>query len=249
MKKAELRHLKAKDLKIDKYQRDFNETNPAVSKTFDPRKVGALIISKRNDGHYIIDGQHRCAGANASNPETLLPCVVYEGLTVEEEAQLFRDLAKEKKALGSLDDYNAALVALDPIALSIFEILKKAGLKVSRHECKHGIQAVSALKTAHTNGNLENTIKVVKAWRDATEDSYAFEGQNIRAVSCFLREYPEALITTLIDKLKAIAPERMLNKYKLRKQTGESTREAPVLEMLIAYNTKNTKKLQQKLAA
>lgn len=246
--KYQFENIRAVDLQLDGYQREFNPSNPAVSKPWNARKVSALVVSKRADGkYYVIDGQHRRAGAAAVSPNTLLPCLVYEGMTLEEEAQLFRDLAKEKKALGSLDDYNAALVAQDVSSLDIAETLKNAGLKVSRHECKNGIQAVGALKSAQINGNLSAVIQVVKAWREASEDSYAFEGQNIRAVSGFLKDYPEASVPKLVDQLKKVPPSRMISRYKMSKQTGLSAAEATVGNVLAVYNKSNSKPLTQKL--
>jgi hypothetical protein len=62
-----------------------------LSAKFDPVLVGELLVSKRPDGHYVVDGHHRLAAAAAQNGNTptSLKCEVFTGLHLADEARLF----------------------------------------------------------------------------------------------------------------------------------------------------------------
>src|SRR5262245_20113579 len=77
-------------------------THHRVQRTFDSRwanklvedwqtlHVGVILVSRRADGTmYIIDGQHRVYVALLMDPTAIMYCVVYEGLSIEEEALVF----------------------------------------------------------------------------------------------------------------------------------------------------------------
>src|SRR5215216_1774202 len=57
---------------------------------YDPILIGELLVSKRPDGYYVMDGHHRLAAAqnqNGNAPSTL-KCEVFTGLSRADEARL-----------------------------------------------------------------------------------------------------------------------------------------------------------------
>jgi Family of unknown function (DUF6551) len=64
-----------------------------MTANFNPDGVGELLVSRRPDGLYIIDGQHRqrtvLAKHNGTGPVPTVTCEIYTGLSQEDEARLF----------------------------------------------------------------------------------------------------------------------------------------------------------------
>ena len=83
-----------------------------LESTWDPKKVGIIMISRRRNGEcYIINGQHRVVVSLRKDPAAIMDCEVFEGLSVEEEADLFLDYNTHQKPINVYDRYRIALKA------------------------------------------------------------------------------------------------------------------------------------------
>ena len=60
-----------------------------------------VIISNEKDAGWVIDGQHRLAGAHESEKELMLPVIAFIGLQIEEQIQQFITINKEAKGVPS----------------------------------------------------------------------------------------------------------------------------------------------------
>lgn len=126
------------DLIVDgEYQRSIeSETSrrliAAIAAHWDWRLCMPLAVSRRDDGRYVIDGQHRLAAAKMRPDIPHLPCCIasYDGPA--DEAAMFVAANRARRAINRLDDFHAALVAGDEDALEINRVVQAAGLKVSR---------------------------------------------------------------------------------------------------------------------
>lgn len=90
--------------------------------------LGIPAVSRRADGSQVwIDGQTRGnALIAAGQGNRVITCQVYEGLTVAEEAALFRQL-NDSKAITSADQYRIAVTEGDKIACESEKVLRLAG--------------------------------------------------------------------------------------------------------------------------
>lgn len=83
------------------------EPHPPLVKTiverFDPRRLGALIVSKRSDAEFlVIDGMERWeALLRLGVPEA--PCLVLRGLTEKREAEIRMELSRQRQPFTSDD--------------------------------------------------------------------------------------------------------------------------------------------------
>jgi hypothetical protein len=126
------------DLRIDdSYQRSI-DTGPSqslvkrIARDWDWGLCQPLNVAKRADGSlYVIDGQHRLAGAQLRGDIYDLPCVVVATQSADDEAAAFVALNQQRRPLGKLDLYKAALAAGDKEALAIQDALEGAGLSVA----------------------------------------------------------------------------------------------------------------------
>jgi hypothetical protein len=143
----------------------------SLARTWNPRLCGEVLVSKRPDGSYrLLTGNHRWAakllrkeGADFFN------CLVYYGLTVEEEAEVY--LAQDKNRLRhtAADDFLAMVTQGDPVALGIQAIVDDLGLHITPYGLagygKTRIRAVSALlRTWETAGAgpLEKSLELIR---------------------------------------------------------------------------------------
>lgn len=90
----------------------------ALTKDFNWRAFGAVHVALRPDGKwFVFDGQHRVLAAIRRSDVKLLPCMVFELDTVEEEAESFLSVNTCRRPIGSLAKHKARVTASDPVAL------------------------------------------------------------------------------------------------------------------------------------
>lgn len=93
-----------------------------------------LVVSRRADGDLmVIDGQHRHLGASSRGDVPFLPCVIYSGLTLAEEAQLFVDLNTEPQRLSQADIFVGMLATGENNAVATAALLEETGWRLVRH--------------------------------------------------------------------------------------------------------------------
>lgn len=243
-------YAQVKDLLIDhSYQRDLDVARAeAIGKNLDRRLLGSFIVSRRDDGRlYIIDAQHRHHGLmHVGLAHELVRCEVISGLTVEDEAFLYRLLNKNRKAVDALGDYRAALRHLDPSALEIDAIVRKLDLRISsRGSAKRTISAIEAVKVVHNKQNLERTLTILSAW---DEGPAVYQATLLRGLSSFLAYYtkrddsPGVDDAHLISVLVKQSPESIIAKIK-RLSVQFSTAEAACAVFSELYNYKRRNRL------
>jgi len=126
------------ELKIDdSYQRSI-DTGPSralirrIAHGWDWRMFMPLVVSKRDDGLYVIDGQHRRAAAMLRGDIPWLPCCVNVYASVAEEAAMFVAINRARRAMNRLDDFHAAQAGADPDAVAITAMVEAVGFSISR---------------------------------------------------------------------------------------------------------------------
>lgn len=133
-------------------QRELREAWVAyLVANWDPDKLGVIHVSRRRNGVLsVVDGQHRVAMLRAVFPDQhfKIECKVYEGLSVAEEAELFRALNNFLRPT-RLQDYLKGVVAKDPTITAINQIVEAAHFKVGPATGPHTIMAVGALQAVY----------------------------------------------------------------------------------------------------
>ena len=126
------------ELKIDEtYQRSI-DTEPSrrligqIAARWDWRLCVPLMVSKRDDGLYVIDGQHRLSAAKRRGDIPFIPCCISTYESPADEARMFVAANRSRRTVNHLDDFHAAIVAKDEDAIEIANVVAAAGLRVSR---------------------------------------------------------------------------------------------------------------------
>lgn len=104
---------------------------------------------------FVIDGQHRLAAARLRGDIAQLPCAVVEYASAAAEAASFVDLNQQRRPLGKLDLFKAALASEDAEAVAILGAMQAAGLSVAPH----------SNYTAWKPGMVSNIGGIQAAWR------------------------------------------------------------------------------------
>lgn len=118
------------------YQRSIDNTASqkliaTIARAWDWRLCVPLLLSRRADGLYVIDGQHRAEGAKRRSDVPFLPCCIGEYASTTEEAETFIASNAKRCAVSRFDQWRAALLAGDAGAAAIAQVVAHAGLTLS----------------------------------------------------------------------------------------------------------------------
>lgn len=211
-----------------------------------------IVVSHRKDGSYwVIDGWHRTLAAKELGLETV-ECKVYEGLTIQEEAELFWQLDTKRKGLTGDDIFRGRLTAGDPIAVEIYAKLQEIGYNVAFSG--HSPSGFRAWKTAIRLYErwgmplLSKALRVLhRAWPEHENSAAAtlLEGMVV-----FLHTYPEISEAELVRALRWTTPQLVITSSReLSRSLSWATQKATAQAILSAYNyRRSSRRLEDRLA-
>lgn len=206
IRSSRLTWVNVSDLRINPVaQREFSQTwADKLLSEFDPDKLQTPHVHKREDGSlYTVDGQHGSwAYGEFFGPDQKIEVHLYEGLTEQEEADLFLSL-NNKKPVGAMAKFKVGVTAGREIECDIDRIVRANGCTVSHNGADNAISAVGALTTIynrHGSATLGKTLRIIG-------DSFAesgFERPVLLGVAMVLARYPDADTLRLVKQLRGL---------------------------------------------
>lgn len=170
-----LRWIPVAELRVDPAtQRELRPGWAAqIAAEFNPDRFMPPLVSIRDHRYFVIDGQHRVEAMKIMGwGDQQIQCWTYEGLTQDQEADLFL-WHNNRKAVGALEKFQIAVVADRDDETDINRIVLANGLKIGGggKASPGSIPAVGALRKvyAHGPGVLGRTLRIVR-------DSYGDDG-------------------------------------------------------------------------
>jgi hypothetical protein len=166
-----------------------------LAKQLDPVGIGVVTVSRRDDGPLVLlDGQHRVlALIERGLGEWEVDCHVYTGLTLAQEAALFRRLNNSRKP-NVVDDYLVGVVEGDEECLAIDKIVQSAGLRVALQKGNGIIACVGAMRSVYRKGGanaLAPALRVpIAAWGT---HSASLEGFIVTGLGEFFYRYGDVI--------------------------------------------------------
>lgn len=193
------------------YQRDLNaDLVQQIAKNWDIVTAGTIVVSKRKSGDmYVVDGQHRIAGAVYAG-ETHILAQVIEGLTPEEEADL-RIKGNVKRADRIQELFRARLFSGDKVARALAGIAEEFDTKINvAPDMNHGLNAIAAIEAIYmddgTGDKLRRTFRTIKEAWGKTGGDYT-SAPVLKGLTWFLdRHMSEIDYARLIDRLRTEGP-------------------------------------------
>ena len=107
-----------------------------IKNDFHEDMVPPTIASFRDGKYWIIDHQHVSQAQyelNDCDPNTPIKCVVYEGLTYEQEADLYYRLNTGSKPLSFKDKLIGLIESKDETAISFRDLVEQCGYTLGTH--------------------------------------------------------------------------------------------------------------------
>jgi hypothetical protein len=147
----EMVERKVGDLWVDpNVQRTLKKSRVStMAGNFKPEAVGVLTTSFRApDRIHVIDGQHRYRAAEAAAYAGVLQTMEYHGLSIAEEAALFRVLNTTEK-VSRIDQFLIACVEQDPAALGLARFLADSGWTVGTSATEARLSAIGSLERVY----------------------------------------------------------------------------------------------------
>jgi hypothetical protein len=124
-----------------------------------------LGVFRRSDGTYwVYDGQHRLAAAKRRDDIGDLPCWVFDGEYIAEEANAFNDANCVRGPVRAFDRFRARLVAGDFDALAVNAALEQFGYRFTVGGTGQGcISCVEIVESLYRHGveHMERVLGIV----------------------------------------------------------------------------------------
>lgn len=146
-----IQRVRIDQIKLAPYQRITKKSRArAISATFNKNAFDPPIISYRDNTYWVVDGAHRVLTAHYNGWKDV-PCRILEGLSYQEEAELFRvrNNSKLVRPVTAAQAFLAAVEAGDPNVLEVKDAVSRAGLEMPRD-----INCYSALQDQHAKFGL-----------------------------------------------------------------------------------------------
>ena len=245
---------KFKKIGVNKLKVDLNYQRVIRSKTavkkiadnFDENLLNVIEVSAREDGYYIIDGQHRFEAAKLNGVKSMV-CKVNENLSPEQEAEMFVKLNGVKK-ITTMNKLKARLYAGDSKIIQLDRVVKESGftLAFDTSTGKRKISSVAPLeKTLDTFGEkgLKDLLYIVRESFDGTRKSlsiYALDGLYL----FFKDHYEELDVEFLIKRLKESGIDQISSKARdFGRVHGCEVRHGMKMALVYYYNYMKKKRL------
>lgn len=196
---SHLRWIRLGDLRPARAQREFIPSwAHTLAANFNLEGMGYITVSLRNGIPFIIDGQHRVEALReiGFSEDDTVQCEVYEGLTEQQEAELFLE-RNNGKAVGALPKFRSAVLAERPAEQEIDRIVRALGLSIGKAGRREAltyprISAVGTLRKVYQRSGVHGLSKTLRVIRDAYGHA-GFDAPVIDGIGLLVQRYGDAL--------------------------------------------------------
>ncbi len=234
------------------YQRELNRGRVAdMAAEFDVSLLGVIEVADRGDGRFaVLEGQHRFRAALAAKgADHHMVCQVHTGLSVEDEARLFYEIDRRRKALSPWDKWKARRSSGDETVIDVEAVVAEAGMRVHMTAAPGSIRSTASLERLYADGGRPLLTSVLAITGQAYGDQQdAYDGHLLLALGEILRAYrPGTELDTnrLADALSAVMPRQLKARAALQRELTPGTMPRLVATVIIgAYNQRPGRKLE-----
>jgi len=158
-----------------------------IVQNFDPDRFGALTVNYRDDLFWVVDGGHRLSALlKMGYGDQQVQCWVYEGLTEDQEADLFLDL-NNVRPVSSMDKFKVAVVAGREVETAVESIVSSLGMSVGTGRV-NTIRCTSALLKLYDVSGPDVLKTALWILRDAYGDA-GFTARLVEGMGKFVANY------------------------------------------------------------
>jgi ParB-like nuclease domain len=156
-------------------QRDLNQARvDKLVAEFDPEQLGAPTVNARAGLFFVIDGQHRIEALKvwlgAGWESQQVQCWTYDGLTEDDEAEIFLKL-NDTLAVHAFAKFRVAVAAGRSCETDIDRIVRRCGLRISQDKGNGAVAAVGTLVRVYRRADAATLARTLTVIRDAYGDA------------------------------------------------------------------------------
>lgn len=178
------------------YQRDLDPKKvKCIASNFDPLKMNRPKVSYRDGKYYVFDGNHSVKAAilHNNNEDLEIKCLVYRGLTRDDEARLFASQHDLQKKVSKNEMMRALCSAGDQELVELKNLVRAEGFafdftggkKENKIVCCE--KMLKLYRKSKSTADFSITLQIVKeAWHGEPE---SLRGEIIGAVWLFWTTY------------------------------------------------------------
>lgn len=220
----------------------------SIADTFNPDALGTITLSRRENGAMVIlDGAHRCEACRLVGYPAPLHALVYEGLTLAQEAAMF-NLLNTFKQPSYISRTLARVVAGDAVATDVVRTIERHGWKIARGHENASFAAVSAAERVYTTGAgslpagnypevLDRTMALITgAWRHDRESAHQTIVQGVGQV--FGRFGDAVDIVKLSTSLSQERPNAIIARARAYQSAQGGTTPAALAKVLVGVHNR-----------
>lgn len=220
---------------------------------FNPTSFGRITVSKRKDGYYVTNGQHRLVALRKIGVDKA-PCIVVENPYVDEkeikkfDAINFLEINQNSQAVRAIDKYRIGVSAQLPDWLNVKQVIEENGLRagttrnsVNALACIH--RYINSSKNTKTitkkKKQMSKAIKILKETVGVPEITHV----SLQAMCIIVREYVDTNLTTIdkiITRFNRIEMQKLLSTAITMKNNGTQKNVVTGLAQMLVqeYNNK-----------
>lgn len=211
MEKKGFKKVHANSMAVDRsYQRKVDRSRvKRIKEYFNPDAMRPLIVNYResDNKYYIIDGQHTFyAGCEMGIVE--FDCITKHGLTIQDEAILFRELNNPKthKAMTSREYTRAGVLAGDPMSLSIYKMVENLGREMEIRDDVRGVKCIKSLTMIYEKQGEDSLAEILNIY-NTVYGRFKIEEVILKGLAMFYDKYHGTMDKArLLEKLDGISP-------------------------------------------
>lgn len=234
------------------YQRPLDTKRvKKIVNDFNPKLVNPIKVSLRGGKYYVFDGQHTLRALVLKNggKDLAVECKIYEGLTQEQEADLFAEQNGISKAVGIADKMRAMYLSGNKDIKELKEGIDSIGIvfDFSKNKASNKIICYNAVYRIYKKDSIYSLMEtlqiIIEAW-NGHEDSLRKE--IISGMHIFRKVYDGKYNREeLVRKLTKVSAAYILREGSAFRSGGDKRFARQILNI---YNrNKGGKKLEDKI--
>lgn len=232
-------------LLIAEYQRPLSSFVEKIVANYNGYLLLPLAVSEREPGelYAVVDGQTRAeAMERLAKPHA--PAMIYRGMTLEQEADLFTLIMTQRRAMTSAARFNADRVRKDPRAVAIDAAVREAGFLIDPNQNgeRNVIRAPASLEWMVEGGPkgeghaarkaiglevLRTALRVISAAWPQLPDT-AKSADMFKGLGQYLFDHPQVDIDKLIAQLAKVNPGTLHRRAEAFREGEDARGRSPV---------------------
>lgn len=105
-----------------------------------------ISVAERDGVFFALDGGHRLRAARRRSDVDIVPCMVFETNSIEEEAKAFDTVNTNRKSMGAVDRHRAHIIQKEDTAIVAEMYAARAGRRIASKSTADTIKCVNDLK-------------------------------------------------------------------------------------------------------